>query len=72
MRHHEVKPFIHLLRCCRQLPTSVDKKAGEAVAGLLLSAHVNHRDRMENGSSKNKTHALVYARVCNQQAPACV
>ena len=57
-------------------PTSVDTEAGErdAVAGgLLLSGQVNHRNRMENGSSKNKTRgALVYVGVCNQQAPACV
>ena len=54
----------------------MDTEAGErdAVAGgLLLSGQVNHRNRMENGSSKNKTRgALVYVGVCNQQAPACV
>ncbi len=61
MRHHGDKPLIHLLRCCRQPPTSVDKEAGErdAVAGgLLLSGQVNHRNRMENGSSKNKTRLI--------------
>ena len=62
--------------CCRQPPQPLDKEAGErdAVAGgLLLSDQVNHRNRVENGSSKNQTRgALVYVGVCNQQAPACV
>ena len=65
---------IHLLRWYRQ-PQPLDKEAGErdAVAGGLLSGQVNHRNRMENSSSKNKTRgALVYVAFCTQQAPACV
>ena len=60
--------MIHLLRCSQPQPLWTERDA--VAGGLLLSGQVNHRNRMENGSSKNKT--LVYVGVCNQQAPACV